>query len=256
MEGLVSSHSLRHFIPTSQYYLNSHQPVMALASSLSSQAFHRFPLRPHPLPTYLGYGEPLSPLDLSVKNTIPITPPCTPSPPRKISRKNENNNDVLYSPKPREESRSERYQDSDHRNDTETVLLEDLSVRSKISSVFKRRYDSSCKDDLEEMSNDVFTPDKKSLKYLGDIEDQKTPNEKYCDFSGRESPDVDILDVEDKPKKVFPKSSSALKKSKAVRRLTFDEDKSSPVSGTIIRELADDETLVVRKVITLFYQFL
>lgn len=28
----------------------------------------------------------------------------------------------------------------------------------------------------------------------------------------------------------------------------FDEDKTSPVSGTIIRELAEDETLVVRKV--------
>lgn len=38
------------------------------------------------------------------------------------------------------------------------------------------------------------------------------------------------------------------KKSKAVRRLNFDEDKSSPVSGTIIRELGDDEDLlVVRK---------
>lgn len=248
MEGLVSSHSLRHFIPTSQYYLNSHQPVMAVASSLSSLAYHRFPLRPHPLPTYLGYGEPLSPLDLSVKNTIPITPPCTPSPPRKMSRKNENNNDVLiYSPKP-----SEQYQDTDHRNNnTETISLEDLSVRSNISSVFKRRYDSTCKDDLQE----IFTPEKKSLKYHGDIEDQKTPIEKDCDFSGRESPDIDVMDVEDKPKKVFPKSGSALKKSKAVRRLTFDEDKSSPVSGTIIRELADDETLVVRKVIIIFSQF-
>ncbi|XP_047116053.1 insulinoma-associated protein 1a-like [Schistocerca piceifrons] len=38
------------------------------------------------------------------------------------------------------------------------------------------------------------------------------------------------------------------KKTKAVRRLTFDEDKTSPVSGTIIRELRDDEApLVVRK---------
>ncbi|XP_022911599.1 insulinoma-associated protein 1-like [Onthophagus taurus] len=37
------------------------------------------------------------------------------------------------------------------------------------------------------------------------------------------------------------------KKSKANRKLNFDEDNTSPVSGTIIRELRPDETLVVRK---------
>ncbi|KAK4301674.1 hypothetical protein Pmani_026195 [Petrolisthes manimaculis] len=38
------------------------------------------------------------------------------------------------------------------------------------------------------------------------------------------------------------------KKNKAARRLNFDEDKTSPVSGTIIRELAEgEEPLVVRK---------
>lgn len=38
------------------------------------------------------------------------------------------------------------------------------------------------------------------------------------------------------------------KKTKAARRLNFDEDKTSPVSGTIIRELAEgEEPLVVRK---------
>ncbi|XP_021936173.1 insulinoma-associated protein 1a-like, partial [Zootermopsis nevadensis] len=45
-----------------------------------------------------------------------------------------------------------------------------------------------------------------------------------------------------------PKPKAAPKKSKAVRRLNFDEDKTSPVSGTIIRELrADEAPLVVRK---------
>lgn len=34
---------------------------------------------------------------------------------------------------------------------------------------------------------------------------------------------------------------------KAVRKLSFDEDTTSPVSGTIIKRLDDDETLVVRK---------
>lgn len=42
-------------------------------------------------------------------------------------------------------------------------------------------------------------------------------------------------------------SASPLKKNKATRKLIFDEDNSSPVSGTIIRELAPDEQLVVRK---------
>ncbi|KAK7793566.1 hypothetical protein R5R35_000402 [Gryllus longicercus] len=45
-----------------------------------------------------------------------------------------------------------------------------------------------------------------------------------------------------------PAAGAAPKRHKAVRRLTFDEDKTSPVSGTIIRELgADEPPLVVRK---------
>lgn len=44
------------------------------------------------------------------------------------------------------------------------------------------------------------------------------------------------------------KKSKSPKKNKASRRLNFDEDKSSPVSGTIIRELGEgEEPLVVRK---------
>ncbi|KAA0202100.1 hypothetical protein HAZT_HAZT003106 [Hyalella azteca] len=44
------------------------------------------------------------------------------------------------------------------------------------------------------------------------------------------------------------KKSKSPKKTKASRRLNFDEDKSSPVSGTIIRELGEGEApLVVRK---------
>lgn len=43
-------------------------------------------------------------------------------------------------------------------------------------------------------------------------------------------------------------SKTPLKKNKAVRKLSFDEDNTSPVSGTIIRQLRDDEPpLVVRK---------
>ncbi|XP_027222868.2 insulinoma-associated protein 1 [Penaeus vannamei] len=44
------------------------------------------------------------------------------------------------------------------------------------------------------------------------------------------------------------KKMKTSKKTKAARRLNFDEDKTSPVSGTIIRELAEgEEPLVVRK---------
>ena len=44
------------------------------------------------------------------------------------------------------------------------------------------------------------------------------------------------------------KKGKTPKKNKATRRLNFDEDKTSPVSGTIIRELVDgEEPLVVRK---------
>ncbi|CAG9860446.1 unnamed protein product [Phyllotreta striolata] len=47
-----------------------------------------------------------------------------------------------------------------------------------------------------------------------------------------------------KPKAGTPTSA---KKTKATRKLVFEEDNTSPVSGTIIRELRPDENLVVRK---------
>ncbi|XP_060533776.1 insulinoma-associated protein 1b-like [Cylas formicarius] len=49
------------------------------------------------------------------------------------------------------------------------------------------------------------------------------------------------------PSKKSKLSSLSPKKNKAIRKLNFDEDNSSPVSGTIIRELRPDENLVVRK---------
>lgn len=52
---------------------------------------------------------------------------------------------------------------------------------------------------------------------------------------------------EQPPKKQKPPIPNVTKKTKATRKLNFDEDNSSPVSGTIIRELGPDETLVVRK---------
>lgn len=49
------------------------------------------------------------------------------------------------------------------------------------------------------------------------------------------------------PTKKLKNITPSTKKTKATRKLNFDEDNSSPVSGTIIRQLGPDETLVVRK---------
>ncbi|KAL7645285.1 UNVERIFIED_CONTAM: hypothetical protein RMT77_003671 [Armadillidium vulgare] len=47
---------------------------------------------------------------------------------------------------------------------------------------------------------------------------------------------------------VTPEKKKSIKKTKTSRRLNFDEDKTSPVSGTIIRQLEEgEEPLVVRK---------
>lgn len=178
-----------------------------MASVLSSpfNGFNRYPPQ-HPglMQPPQGYPEPLSPLDLSVKASAPITPPCTPSPPRKLPKRSEDNNNDVY---------SSNVDYSEVKNEEKSALEK---ARDDCSALLK-------------------TPD-----------DQN---------QGRESPEIDVVEADDRPKKTFPKGGSGVKKNKAVRRLLFDEDKSSPVSGTIIRELADDETLVVRKVFCLLIIF-
>lgn len=51
----------------------------------------------------------------------------------------------------------------------------------------------------------------------------------------------------EKKTQLSPKFPNLGKKHKTIKKLNFDEETSSPVSGTIIRQLRDDETLVVRK---------
>lgn len=53
--------------------------ALRFPAQLNSTYYHPFILR---------HGDPLSPLDLSLRNPVPITPPTTPSPPRKRSRSN------------------------------------------------------------------------------------------------------------------------------------------------------------------------
>lgn len=214
--------ALPHFqrLATSQFY---HQYAIP-TSRLSSNYLHDLVPQQHPtlLQQYLAYyNEPLVPLDLSLKSTTPITPPCTPPPPPSQKRKADDIKET--SPKifrhfeetTDETERTEKKKDDDNSNDSESPEAKKLKFTKQFFEELK-----SC------------LPEK-----------PETPSR-----SDRSSPDiVEIKDVEDRPKK-SPKPAQPLKKSKAVRRLMFDEDKTSPVSGTIIRDLAEDETLVVRKV--------
>ncbi|XP_049877874.1 uncharacterized protein LOC126375074 [Pectinophora gossypiella] len=195
---------------------------------ISSNYLHDLIPQQHPtlLQQYLAYyNEPLVPLDLSLKSTSPITPPCTPPPQHK--RKAAEDNGSEKSPK------IFRHFEDDSKDTKEDNASEKAE---------KRKPD-------DENSNDSDSPEAKKLKFTKQFfEELKTclPPE-VENKSERSSPEViEIKDVEERPKK-SPKPAQPLKKSKAVRRLMFDEDKTSPVSGTIIRDLAEDETLVVRK---------
>ncbi|CAG4953550.1 unnamed protein product [Parnassius apollo] len=212
-----------HRLTTSRFY----QQYAAPPVRISSNYLHEIPPHQHPrlLQQYLAYyNEPLMPLDLSLKSASPITPPCTPPPSQK--RKLSDDQKHLQSPKIFR-----------HFEDSETKSIDD-------DKPHKRKCD-------EDNSNDSDSPEAKKLKFTKQFfEELRTclPAEpETSSKSERSSPDiVEIKDVEERPKK-SPKPPQPMKKSKAVRRLMFDEDKTSPVSGTIIRDLAEDETLVVRK---------
>ncbi|KAJ2953226.1 hypothetical protein O0L34_g805 [Tuta absoluta] len=205
-----------------------YQQYAAPPVRVSSNYLHD--LIPHQHPTLLQqylayYNEPVVPLDLSLKSTTPITPPCTPPPAQK--RKIAEENEQTKSPK----------SPKIFRHFEETDTKDHLSEKAE-----KRKAD-------DENSNDSESPEAKKLKFTKQFfEELKTCLPPEPESKGdRSSPEiVEIKDVEERPKK-SPKPPQPLKKSKAVRRLMFDEDKTSPVSGTIIRDLAEDETLVVRK---------
>nr|XP_026489719.1 zinc finger protein 200-like [Vanessa tameamea] len=212
-----------HRLATSRFY----QQYAAPPVRISSNYLHDLIPQQHPtlLQQYLAYyNEPLVPLDLSLKSTTPITPPCTPPPSQKRKSPDVNKND-----KPIKIFR--------HFEETDINVNEELQEKTQ-----KRKTD-------DEISNDSDSPEAKKLKFTKQFFEELRsclPNKGGAE-SERSSPDVvEIKDVEERPKK-SPKPQQPLKKSKVVRRLMFDEDKTSPVSGTIIRDLAEDETLVVRK---------
>lgn len=77
------------------------------------------------------------------------------------------------------------------------------------------------------------------------LKGNQSPITPPCTPSPKQKRTVVTPEAETPPKK--PKSTTPTKRTKAIRKLNFDEDNTSPVSGTIIRELRPDETLVVRK---------
>lgn len=216
MEATISHFSR---LASSRFYQQYAVPPIRVSSDYIQDII---PQHPTLLQQYLAYyNEPVVPLDLSLKSTTPITPPCTPPPNQK-------------------------------RKTTDGKKTE----KNKIFRHFEENDDNKSRDSFEkrrceeENSNDSDSPEVKKLKFTKQFfEELQTclTNDKDTK-SDSSSPDiVEIKDVEERPKK-SPKPTQPLKKSKAVRKLVFDEDKTSPVSGTIIRDLAEDETLVVRKV--------
>lgn len=202
-----------------------YQQYAAPPVRITSNFLHEFMPQQQPslIQQYIAYyNEPAGPLDLSIKSNIPITPPCTPP--------------LLHKRKYSEDNGHE-----------------------KPTKIFRHFEEVDSKDDpekqniLHEICDDTESIELKKLKFSKQFfEELKTylPHEsKTPSKSERSSPDVvEIKDVEERPKKSPKSTTVTTKKSKAVRKLIFDEDKTSPVSGTIIRDLAEDETLVVRKV--------
>ncbi|KAG7298022.1 hypothetical protein JYU34_018783 [Plutella xylostella] len=216
-----------HRLTSSRFYQQYATPPVRISSNYLHEIIPQ--QNPTLLQQYLAYyHEPLVPLDLSLKSTSPITPPCTPPPSNK--RKSPETRPKEKTPK------IFRHFEEDSKDASEDIAC----------NVEKRKLDSN--------SNDSDSPEAKKLKFTKQFfEELQTclpKRDTTPTRSERSSPDVvevEIKDVEERPKKTPPKPVVPQKKSKAVRRLLFDEDKTSPVSGTIIRDLDEDENLVVRK---------
>lgn len=154
-----------------------------------------------------------SPLDLSVKTVplAPMTPPTTPSPTMLPFRKRRRIEDA----KPAEEVAAKKLAVSVE--DAKPVIMEEMTVAADVADVESVETVVSVDTDFENVPPKEKTP-QKPIKING------APKTAKADQPPRE------------------------RKHKAVRKLKFDEYKSSPVSGTIIRlldEISPDDDVVM-----------
>lgn len=146
-----------------------------------------------------------SPLDLTIKpiehlNVSSMTPPLTPSPLKKRYRENEN-------------------------GESFTILVDDRQIKSEseaktILSPLKKRY-----------REDNQLPLQKKIVASPEIKRETTPK--------KATPISSVNQKASKQTAAIVSSQRSEKKSKAIRKLKFDEFRSSPVSGTIIRTLEE-----------------
>ncbi|KOB75403.1 Uncharacterized protein OBRU01_01483 [Operophtera brumata] len=114
-----------HRLASSRLY----QQYAVPTSRLSSNYLHDLVPQQHPnlLQQYLAYyNEPLVPLDLSLKSTTPITPPCTPPPPLLQKRKTDEKSPKIFrhfEESTNETDQSEKRKDDDNSNDNEAKAL-------------------------------------------------------------------------------------------------------------------------------------
>ncbi|GBP83857.1 hypothetical protein EVAR_64122_1 [Eumeta japonica] len=162
-----------HRLGSSRFYQHYAAPVR-----ITTNYLHELVPQHHPtlLQHYLAYySEPAAPLDLSLKPTVPITPPCTPSP----------NQKKVDSEKP-------------------PKIFRHFEEEKEESSNSQKR-----KADDRDVSDDGESPEAKKLKFTKQFfEELQTclPKEPSTPTkSDRDSPEVvEVKDVDSRPIKVPP----------------------------------------------------
>lgn len=220
-------------------------------------------------------GELQGPLDLSLRGPVPITPPSTPSPPRKrlINSENKNfdldkkqfqylienddcvllsNSESIKEKNPKIENAEfidiTSQDDNENENETDEKLSENCSNSG---------YDSDDKaENIEDLEQHGILKEGKG--YFENLTYHSQAIEGFAKLFEKsftknyEDEENDLLDEDDKKDLnkivVSEKISKIDRKKFKSRKQVAEEDNTSPVSGTIIRKLRDDEELVVRKV--------
>lgn len=205
-------------------------------------------------------GELQSPLDLSLRGPVPITPPSTPSPPKGLiisENKNLDKTEFQYLIESDDcvlLSNSERIKE-------ESDELIDITSQDN-ENKFGEKISENCSNSGNE--SDDKTENLEDLEKHGILKEGKGyfENSTYHSqaiegfaklfeksfIKNFEHEDIEVLDDVEKKDLISDKISKIDKKKFKSRKQVAEEDNTSPVSGTIIRKLRDDEELVVRKV--------